>query len=139
MLVAPSASGISQNQPWSNQKMLMSPSLRPDRRRTPEKWPKRAALAWRGLRCLVPCKSARKVSRPDASTTKRARYRRSVPAESFAVAVAPLSSTASAVMRQPSTVRAPLRAAFANRMRSSSERRTWYDDGKDLSQASANS
>ena len=40
MLVASPGSGMNQNQPWSNQKIEMLPSLRPGSRVAPEKWPK---------------------------------------------------------------------------------------------------
>ncbi len=43
-LVVPSASGMNQNQPWSNQKMLMFPAALPGKRRAPVKCPKTEAL-----------------------------------------------------------------------------------------------
>ncbi|MCY1556567.1 hypothetical protein D9M68_933270 [compost metagenome] len=74
MLVVPLVRGMNQNQPWANQKMVMLPSSAPSRRCAPSKCAYTAELLWRGLRCLILKRLARKVSRPEASITKRARH-----------------------------------------------------------------
>jgi len=68
MLVMPLCSGMNQNQPWSNQEMLICPSALPGSRRAPVKCAKTAALLCLRLRCLMPSWPASSVSRPDAST-----------------------------------------------------------------------
>ena len=75
MLVVPSASGMNQNQPCSNQKIVMLPSSLPGSRSAPVKWPYSAELLWRLFFSLQRSWLASSVSRPEASTTKRARQR----------------------------------------------------------------
>ena len=79
MLVTPPVSGMNQNQPWSNQKIEIWPSVLPGSRVAPSKWPKIAALLCSRMRCLVPKRLARKVSRPEASTTNFVCQVRSLP------------------------------------------------------------
>jgi hypothetical protein len=42
MLVASPVSGMNQNQPWSNQKMVMLPAFLPSSRSALRKWPNSA-------------------------------------------------------------------------------------------------
>ena len=72
-LVVPSLSGMNQNQPCSNQTMVMLPSALPSLRRALRKWPKIAALACFLFFLLMPKRSERNVSRPEASTRNRVR------------------------------------------------------------------
>jgi hypothetical protein len=60
----PSFSGMNQNQPWSNQKMMMLPSSLPQSRTAFAKWPNMAELLCAGLRRLIFILLAMKVSRP---------------------------------------------------------------------------
>ena len=143
MLVVPSASGMNQNQPCSNQQMLMLPSFLPSSRFALRKWPNSAELLWAGFLSLMRSLFASSVSRPEASSTKRARHSRADFAPSLPVSsactVAPSASNATSRTRHDSSVCAPLVAAWRNSSSSSSERRTCHEYGIDLSHASANS
>jgi hypothetical protein len=68
MLVVPSASGMNQNQPWSNHRIVMLPSSLPSRRFAPVKWPYSAELLCCAFFCLHLKWFASSVSRPVAST-----------------------------------------------------------------------
>ncbi len=124
MLVVPSASGMYQNQPCANQKIVMLPSSLPGRRSAFVKWPNSAELLCFGFFCLALNLFDRKVSRPEASITKRARQLQAAPSSSVAWTVAPSSSKRTSRTRQPSMVCAPWAVALRNRISSISERRT---------------
>src|SRR3990167_1278321 len=86
-LVVSLVMGMNQNQPCSNQKMVMLPSAEPSLRLAWLKWPYTAELLCLGLRCLILKRLARKVSRPEASTTKRGCHSTSRPSSYWACTV----------------------------------------------------
>jgi hypothetical protein len=130
---------MNQNQPCGNQQMLMLPSFLPSSRSAFVKWPKTAVLLWSGFFSLQRNLLAKSVSRPVASTTKRARQLRLVPSSISALTVEPSASNATSRTLQPSMVSAPRVAALRNSSSSSSERRTCQAESSDLSQPSAKS
>ncbi|MCY1372320.1 hypothetical protein D9M69_595200 [compost metagenome] len=119
--------------------MLMLPSFLPSSRSAFVKWPNSAVLLWSGFFCLQRNLLASSVSRPVASTTKRARQLRLAPSSITACTVAPSASKATSRTLQPSKAWAPRVAALRNSSSSSSERRTCQAESSDLSQPSANS
>jgi hypothetical protein len=100
------------------------------------KWPNSAVLLWSGFFSLLLNLLASSVSRPVASTTKRARQLRRAPSSSSACTVAPSASNATSRTLQPSMACAPRVAALRNSISSSSERRTCQAESSVLSQPS---
>ena len=126
-LVMPSGSGMNQNQPWSNQKMVMLPAVWPLLRWAPAKCPYTARLLCLGFLCLIWKRLDRKVSRPEASITKRG-WKSSAPSVAWravAAARSGVASRSSCSSRHCSNTRTPARSALRSRISSNSERRTW--------------
>ena len=118
--------------------MLMLPSRLPSSRRALRKWPNSAVLLWSGFFFLHLNLLASSVSRPLASTTKRARQLRLAPSSSTRLhggaVVVELDVAHLRSLRWPAR---PRLAALRNSSSSSSERRTCQAESLVGSQPSA--